>query len=296
MGRTPAQRGDVHGSRSCDTNFVGTGGGKFAATTLAEAVAACWKAPGARGRPVVLPGGEPLLQVDAALIDALHARGFEVAVETNGTLEAPPGLDWICVSRESQYIAAHPARVGAEGRGSPARHQPGRADRPGLPASFAAADGRAAAPAQHTLRDRALPAKSALAADNADTQAGRHPVRFELSQRFLFDAAHTLRRGIETDSSARVHGHTYQAEVAVAGQPDAATGMVVDLGVLRAELERIRLRLDHHLLDEAEGLGPPTLENLCIFLARLATQAGLSVRRVCVWREGIGDRRELRVN
>lgn len=81
----------------------------------------------------------------------------------------------------------------------------------------------------------------------------------------------------------------------MAGQPDAATGMVVDLGVLRAELERIRQRLDHQLLDEVEGLGPPTLENLCIFLARLATQAGLSVSRVCVWREGIGDRCELRV-
>lgn len=88
--------------RFCDTDFVGTdgsGGGKFAdATTLADAIAACWMAPDAGRRLVVLTGGEPLLQVDVALIDALHARGFEVAVETNGTLEAPPGLDWICVS------------------------------------------------------------------------------------------------------------------------------------------------------------------------------------------------------
>ena len=84
----------------CDTDFVGTdgeGGGKFAtAQALADAIARAW--PGG-GRPyVVCTGGEPLLQLDAPLIDALHARGFEVAVETNGTQPAPPGLDWICVS------------------------------------------------------------------------------------------------------------------------------------------------------------------------------------------------------
>ncbi|MCH7342845.1 7-carboxy-7-deazaguanine synthase [Pelomonas sp. CA6] len=89
----------------CDTDFVGTdgtGGGKFAsAEALADAVAATWPAgaPSAGGRPyVVCTGGEPLLQLDEALIDALHARGFEVAVETNGTQPAPRGLDWICVS------------------------------------------------------------------------------------------------------------------------------------------------------------------------------------------------------
>jgi 7-carboxy-7-deazaguanine synthase len=84
----------------CDTDFVGTdgeGGGRFkTATALADAVAAHW--PGG-GRPyVVCTGGEPLLQLDAAAVDALHVRGFEVAVETNGTQVAPPGLDWICVS------------------------------------------------------------------------------------------------------------------------------------------------------------------------------------------------------
>jgi 7-carboxy-7-deazaguanine synthase (Cx14CxxC type) len=88
--------------RFCDTDFVGTdgsGGGKFEdAGQLAAAVAAQWPgAPGSR-RLVVLTGGEPLLQVDAALVEALHAQGFEIAVETNGTLEAPPGLDWVCVS------------------------------------------------------------------------------------------------------------------------------------------------------------------------------------------------------
>ncbi|AXK39830.1 7-carboxy-7-deazaguanine synthase [Crenobacter cavernae] len=90
--------------RFCDTDFVGTGpdGGKFAdAATLAERIAEEWK--GAGGTPyVVCTGGEPLLQLDSALLDALHARGFEVAVETNGTITAPAGIDWICVSPKGQ--------------------------------------------------------------------------------------------------------------------------------------------------------------------------------------------------
>jgi 7-carboxy-7-deazaguanine synthase len=85
----------------CDTEFVGTdgpGGGRFAtAEELAAAVAATW--PGEGGlRFVVCTGGEPLLQLDRPAIEALHAQGFEVAVETNGTQTPPPGLDWICVS------------------------------------------------------------------------------------------------------------------------------------------------------------------------------------------------------
>ena len=88
--------------RFCDTDFVGTdgpGGGKFAtAQALARAVAAEWPARSS-GRPlVVCTGGEPLLQVDEAAVQALHEEGFEVAVETNGTQRPPPGLDWICVS------------------------------------------------------------------------------------------------------------------------------------------------------------------------------------------------------
>jgi 7-carboxy-7-deazaguanine synthase len=108
----------------CDTDFVGTGpdGGKFSsATELADAIDRCWigrggsalrdgtpgqggvrnlvaSADGAGRKFVVCTGGEPLLQVDAELIDALHQRGFEIAVETNGTKPAPAALDWICVS------------------------------------------------------------------------------------------------------------------------------------------------------------------------------------------------------
>ena len=83
----------------CDTDFVGMdgeNGGRYEAAALAGKVAALWESG---ERPlVVITGGEPILQLDAALIDALHARGFEIAVETNGTLPAPAGLDWICVS------------------------------------------------------------------------------------------------------------------------------------------------------------------------------------------------------
>jgi len=88
--------------RFCDTEFVGTdgsGGGKFMiAEALASAVAAHWPDTANEHRFVVLTGGEPLLQVDAALLAALHAQGFEVAVETNGTVAAPAGIDWLCVS------------------------------------------------------------------------------------------------------------------------------------------------------------------------------------------------------
>jgi 7-carboxy-7-deazaguanine synthase (Cx14CxxC type) len=86
--------------RFCDTDFVGIGpdGGKFGdAAALAAAVAAAWSG-GTDHRLVVATGGEPLLQLDAPLIDALHASGFAIAVETNGTLAAPAGIDWICVS------------------------------------------------------------------------------------------------------------------------------------------------------------------------------------------------------
>jgi 7-carboxy-7-deazaguanine synthase (Cx14CxxC type) len=89
----------------CDTDFVGTdgeGGGKFAsAEELAKAVADFWpKSDGGR-RFVVCTGGEPLLQLDAALIDALHACNFEIAIETNGTIAVPEGVDWVCVSPKS---------------------------------------------------------------------------------------------------------------------------------------------------------------------------------------------------
>ena len=91
--------------RFCDTDFNGTdgpGGGKFeSAHDLAQAVESAWPAKDAGKRLVVCTGGEPLLQLDAPLVDALHARSFRIAVETNGTIAAPAGIDWICVSPKS---------------------------------------------------------------------------------------------------------------------------------------------------------------------------------------------------
>jgi 7-carboxy-7-deazaguanine synthase (Cx14CxxC type) len=93
----------------CDTDFIGTngpGGGKFqTADALAEAAALAW-GPAPDHRLIVCTGGEPLLQLDAALIAALKARGFRIAVETNGTLKAPEGLDWICVSPKADAMLA----------------------------------------------------------------------------------------------------------------------------------------------------------------------------------------------
>jgi 7-carboxy-7-deazaguanine synthase (Cx14CxxC type) len=88
----------------CDTDFVGSdgfGGGKFeTAATLADAIELSWRSTsaGPQQRYVVFTGGEPLLQLDDELITALHQKGFEVAIETNGTLKVPKGIDWVCVS------------------------------------------------------------------------------------------------------------------------------------------------------------------------------------------------------
>lgn len=115
---------------------------------------------------------------------------------------------------------------------------------------------------------------------------------FELSQRFCFEAAHTLRRAEatgEVESSRRIHGHTYSAEVTICGQADER-GMVMDLGLVRAEIAVLRDRLDHRFLDEIEGLGPATLENLCRYIAVQLQPCLPALSQVTVWRESLGDR------
>lgn len=112
---------------------------------------------------------------------------------------------------------------------------------------------------------------------------------FTVSQRFFFDAAHTLNREIEIEGSRRIHGHTYHAEVWLAGPRDPQTGMVIDLGHLRQRLGEVRERLDHHMLDEVPDLGAPTLENLCLFIANALPDLGPQLTRVRVWRDAVGD-------
>jgi 7-carboxy-7-deazaguanine synthase (Cx14CxxC type) len=117
----------------CDTDFVGTDGtdgGRYDAPALADAIARVW-GNGRAGRYAVLTGGEPLLQVDAALIAALHARGFEIGLETNGTLVPPDGIDWVCVSPKGGAGLSAARRAARRFRG------------PRLRALFAATHGRA---------------------------------------------------------------------------------------------------------------------------------------------------------
>ena len=112
---------------------------------------------------------------------------------------------------------------------------------------------------------------------------------FELSKQFRFEAAHTLQRAIGTEGSRRVHGHSYRAEVAVRGMPDKDSGMIVDLGLFDQSLQKVRDGLDHHFLDDIQGLGPATLENLAVWIWRALTENGVTPSRVVVARDASGE-------
>jgi 6-pyruvoyltetrahydropterin/6-carboxytetrahydropterin synthase len=112
---------------------------------------------------------------------------------------------------------------------------------------------------------------------------------YELSQRFYFEAAHTLRRKIDAEGSLRIHGHTYHAEVTIAGKPDPESGMMMDLAFLRKEVEKVREKLDHHFLDEVPGLGPATLENLCAFIYNDLKASLPNIHRIKIERPASGD-------
>jgi 6-pyruvoyltetrahydropterin/6-carboxytetrahydropterin synthase len=116
----------------------------------------------------------------------------------------------------------------------------------------------------------------------------------ELSQRFFFEAAHTLHRTVEAEGSLRIHGHTYEAEVTLCGRPEPKTGMLTDLGHLRSEIARVRDMLDHRFLDEVAELGPPTLENLCVFVRRQLQPTLPSLCAVMIERRASGDKCVLR--
>lgn len=112
---------------------------------------------------------------------------------------------------------------------------------------------------------------------------------YELSKQFRFDAAHTLRREIETESSLRIHGHSYRAEVTVRGRPDPISGMIVDLGILERKLAETRDALDHRFLDEINDLGPGTMENLCAWIWRRLQGEVANLSRVSVYRDSSGE-------
>jgi 6-pyruvoyltetrahydropterin/6-carboxytetrahydropterin synthase len=112
---------------------------------------------------------------------------------------------------------------------------------------------------------------------------------FELRKQFSFEAAHTLVREIEAEPSRRIHGHSYKAEIALRGAPDARTGMIEDLGALERMLQRVRTELDHQFLNDVPGLGPATLENLAAWIWRALQPELPSLLRVTVLREASGE-------
>ena len=112
---------------------------------------------------------------------------------------------------------------------------------------------------------------------------------FELSKQFHFDAAHTLQRQIDTDSSRRIHGHSYRAEVVVRGPADPVSGMVMDLGHFERALQVARDGLDHRFLDEVADLGPATMENLAAWVWRKLEHECHGLARVSIYRDSSGD-------
>ena len=141
-----------------------------------------------------------------------------------------------------------------------------------------------------------------MAALSANSQIFGNPLKpndttdhFELSQRFYFEAAHTLRRTIDAAGSKQIHGHTYEAEITLTGQPDPVSGMVLDLAYLRQEIERVRALLDHHFLDDIAELGPATLENLCLFIKQHLIGAVPNLSCVTIERRASGDKCTLRL-
>lgn len=111
----------------------------------------------------------------------------------------------------------------------------------------------------------------------------------ELRKQFWFEAAHTLHRAVDAEPSRRIHGHSYRAEVAVRGRPDADSGMVVDLGLFERALAEARDGLDHRLLDELKDLGPATLENLSSWIWRKVSDVCPGLSQVTVYRDSTGD-------
>jgi 6-pyruvoyltetrahydropterin/6-carboxytetrahydropterin synthase len=112
---------------------------------------------------------------------------------------------------------------------------------------------------------------------------------FELSKQFRFDAAHTLARAIQSETSRRIHGHSYRAVVTVRGRPDPVTGMIVDLGVLDTTMEIARDALDHRFLDELDGLGPATMENLSRWIWECLKPRVDNLFKVSVYRDSTDE-------
>ncbi|AHJ64208.1 6-carboxytetrahydropterin synthase [Granulibacter bethesdensis] len=116
------------------------------------------------------------------------------------------------------------------------------------------------------------------------------PRVLEIGKQFTFEAAHTLHREIETDSSLRIHGHSYRVEVVLRGGVDPNSGMLMDLGLLQRKMNAVRDALDHRLLDEVPGLAPATMENIALFIWRHLAPGLPALAEVSVFRDTLGER------
>lgn len=112
---------------------------------------------------------------------------------------------------------------------------------------------------------------------------------FEISKQFRFEAAHTLERAVDVEPSRRIHGHSYRAEVMLRGEPDPATGMIMDLTLLERALDGAREGLDHRLLDDVDDLGPATMENLAKWIWAKVAPRCERLAKVSVYRDSSGD-------
>jgi len=112
---------------------------------------------------------------------------------------------------------------------------------------------------------------------------------WEIAKAFRFESAHTLHRSIDAESSRRIHGHSYRAEVAVRGRPMPASGMILDLAALGAVLDTARECLDHRFLDEVPGLGPATMENLARWIWDCIAPSITGLHRVTVCRDSLEE-------
>jgi 6-pyruvoyltetrahydropterin/6-carboxytetrahydropterin synthase len=112
---------------------------------------------------------------------------------------------------------------------------------------------------------------------------------FELSKQFRFDAAHTLECEVNAEPNRRVHGHSYRAEVTVRGERDTKSGMLIDLGMFERVLKDAQHELDHRMLNEVEGLGPATLENLSAWIWQRLAPNVKDLAKVAIYRDSNGD-------
>jgi 6-pyruvoyltetrahydropterin/6-carboxytetrahydropterin synthase len=128
-----------------------------------------------------------------------------------------------------------------------------------------------------------------MALEPANAQGFGDPLMWELTKSFRFEAAHALAGTTLGDAGAEVHGHSYRADVTIAGVPDPATGMIVDTGLLERNIEGVRRALDHKFLNRVESLGVPTLENLARYIWDRLGGSASKLARVTVARESCNE-------